>query len=106
MRRPLHFIVPLLAAAALVAAGCGSDDIELLEQLGQRLCGKSTPAAKKIKVGLVTDIGGLNDRSFNQLANLGLTRRRSRAGHRGPRAALASQQRLHPEPVDAGPAEV
>ena len=27
---------------------------------------------KKIKVGLVTDIGGLNDRSFNALANKGL----------------------------------
>ena len=73
MRRPLHFILPLLAAAALVACRL---------RLGQRQrapaaaapsgsSGTSTPAAKKIKVGLVTDIGGLNDRSFNQLANAG-----------------------------------
>lgn len=36
-------------------------------------CGASTgPAAKTIKVGLVTDTGGLNDKSFNHLAFLGL----------------------------------
>ena len=66
----------------------------------------STPAAKKIKVGLVTDIGGLNDRSFNQLANAGLTQSEKDARHRGPRAALEVQRGLHPEPVDAGPAEL
>ena len=42
--------------------------------------------AKKIKVGLVTDIGGLNDRSFNALANKGLERRQVRARRRRPRA--------------------
>src|SRR5713101_2058948 len=37
-------------------------------------CGSSnnTPAAKVYKIGLVTDIGGLNDKSFNHLADLGL----------------------------------
>ena len=43
-------------------------------------CGKtSTPtptandsAKKEFKVGLVTDVGGLNDHSFNFLANIGL----------------------------------
>lgn len=34
--------------------------------------GNGTPTAKKIKVGLVTDIGGLNDKGFNHLAYLGL----------------------------------
>src|ERR1700716_3294618 len=33
--------------------------------------GGATPA-KTYKIGLVTDIGGLNDKSFNYLANLGL----------------------------------
>ena len=42
-----------------------------------------TPEAKKIKVGLVTDIGGLNDRSFNQLANEGLERAKSELGVEG-----------------------
>ena len=42
-------------------------------------CGNSTattptpaPAKKEFKVGLVTDVGGLNDKSFNFLANKGL----------------------------------
>jgi basic membrane protein A and related proteins len=40
-------------------------------------CGGGTtpgPAAKTIKVGLVTDTGGLNDKSFNHLAALGLSK--------------------------------
>src|SRR3954451_20045591 len=72
VRRPLHFIVPILTAAALVAAGCGSDDNDSGSSGSSGGGSQSTPAAKKIKVGLVTDIGGLNDRSFNQLANAGL----------------------------------
>ncbi len=38
-------------------------------------CGSSTPGgttAKALKVGLVTDTGGLNDKSFNHLAAVGL----------------------------------
>jgi basic membrane protein A len=37
-------------------------------------CGGSTPSTttKQYKIGLVTDIGGLNDRSFNHLAYVGL----------------------------------
>src|SRR5438445_9251935 len=37
-------------------------------------CGSSnnTPAAKVYKIGVVTDIGGLNDKSFNHLADVGL----------------------------------
>src|SRR3954463_4863671 len=55
-----------------VVAGCGSDDDTSSSTPGAGAT--STPAKKKIKVGLVTDIGGLNDRSFNQLANAGLER--------------------------------
>src|SRR5947207_5342194 len=38
-------------------------------------CGSTTPGgttAKQVKVGLVTDVGGLNDKSFNHLAYVGL----------------------------------
>jgi len=36
-------------------------------------CGSSpAPAAKTYKIGLVTDTGGLNDKSFNPLADVGL----------------------------------
>ncbi|HKV83620.1 MAG TPA: BMP family ABC transporter substrate-binding protein [Ktedonobacterales bacterium] len=49
-----------------VLAGCGSSS-----KAGTG-SGTTTPTTK-IKVGLVTDIGGLNDRGFNHLADLGLT---------------------------------
>ena len=64
-----------LCLCGLVAVGCGSDD-ESSGGSGSS-SSQSTPEAKKIKVGLVTDIGGLNDRSFNQLANEGLERAKS-----------------------------
>jgi basic membrane protein A len=71
-RRPAVPLAALaLCLAAVVAAGCGSDT-----KSGSG-SSSSAPAAKTIKVGLVTDIGGLNDRSFNQLANEGLTRAKS-----------------------------
>jgi basic membrane protein A and related proteins len=84
VRRPLRFILPVLAAAALVAAGCGSDNNSGSSgSSGGSGSSKSTPAAKKIKVGLVTDIGGLNDRSFNQLANQGLEQSEQTLGVQG-----------------------
>jgi basic membrane protein A and related proteins len=80
-KRWLLWLAALLGALALatVAASCGGDDDE-----GE--AGGDTAAAttggdtgeagggEKIRVGLVTDIGGLNDRGFNSLANQGLER--------------------------------
>jgi basic membrane protein A len=57
-----------LAVGAFGVAACGSDDDSGSGSSSQ----STTQAAKKIKVGVVTDIGGLNDRSFNALANKGL----------------------------------
>jgi basic membrane protein A len=66
----------LLAAFVLVlgvvAAGCGGDDDD--SSGGSGASNSATQEKQAIKVGLVTDIGGLNDRSFNQLANDGLER--------------------------------
>src|SRR6266852_496292 len=47
----------LVAVALMLAAACG---------------GTASPPAKQYKIGLVTDIGGLNDKSFNHLAYVGL----------------------------------
>jgi len=57
----------VLAVGMAVAAGCGEDDGE-----AGGGAAKATPEGKKIKVAMVTDIGGLNDRSFNALAYKGL----------------------------------
>jgi basic membrane protein A len=57
----------LLGALALGVVACGGDD----DDNGGGGGTASTPSADQIKAGLVTDIGGLNDRSFNFLANKG-----------------------------------
>ena len=61
------FLLALIAALALGIAACGDDDDD--DGGGG---GASQEETKSIKAGVVTDIGGLNDRSFNFLANKGL----------------------------------
>src|SRR5215217_3076220 len=67
-------LVALLAVGLTAVAACGSDDSS------SKSGASSTPAKKKIKVGLVTDTGGLNDRSFNALAYKGLKQAKSDLG--------------------------
>ena len=62
------FLLALIAALALGIAACGDDD----DDGGGGDGAAQEPAAESIKAGVVTDIGGLNDRSFNFLANKGL----------------------------------
>jgi basic membrane protein A len=77
--KPLRFfLLALLAALALGIAACGDDDSG-----GGGGGGGASNEAKSIKVGLVTDIGGLNDRSFNFLANKGLEDAESKLGIEG-----------------------
>jgi basic membrane protein A len=64
-------------ALATVAAGCGGDDDdeEAADTAAATTEGDTGAAGgEAIRVGLVTDIGGLNDRGFNSLANQGLER--------------------------------
>jgi basic membrane protein A and related proteins len=63
-------LVALLVAATGAIAACGSSDKST----------SSTPAKKKIRIAMVTDIGGLNDRSFNALAYKGLKTAKSQLG--------------------------
>jgi basic membrane protein A len=64
--------VALLGVVVLVA-GCGGGG-------GKSSSSTSSQGGKEIKVGLVTDIGGLNDRGFNHLSYLGLQRAQSQLG--------------------------
>ncbi len=78
-------LLALLAALALVAAGCGGDDEgtaggTTTADTGTDTDGGTGPA---IRVGLVTDIGGLDDRSFNFLANKGLEQAKDELGVEG-----------------------
>jgi basic membrane protein A and related proteins len=70
-------MLALLAFVALGVAACGGDDEESASTPAQT---SEEAAGPKIKVGLVTDIGGLNDRSFNALANAGLERAKAELG--------------------------
>ena len=79
-RRAVHLLVMFtLCLCGFVAVGCGSDE----EEGGGGSAAQSTPEGKKIKVGIVTDIGGLNDRSFNSLAYAGLQRAQRELGVQG-----------------------
>ena len=58
-----------LAAAGLaaLAAGCGGS-----KKAAPATTATTTPPASSLKIGMVTDVGGLNDRGFNALAYKGL----------------------------------
>ena len=73
----LLWLSALLAVLALatVAAGCGGDDDDGDTAATPAETGDTTGdtgGGEPITVGLVTDIGGLNDRGFNELANSGV----------------------------------
>jgi basic membrane protein A len=80
VRKPLRVtIFALLAALVLGIAACGGDD----DDSGGSDKSSSESSGKSIKAGVVTDIGGLNDRSFNFLANKGLEDAESKLGVEG-----------------------
>ena len=72
-------VMAMIAALALGMAACGDDDDD---DGGGGGGGDATEeqAAESIKAGLVTDIGGLNDRSFNESANKGIKQAESELG--------------------------
>src|SRR5258705_8242601 len=65
--------VALLGVAVLLVAGCGGDG-------NKSSSSTSSEGGSKLKIGLVTGIGGLNDRGFNHLSFLGLQRAQSELG--------------------------
>jgi basic membrane protein A len=71
----LLLIAMLTLGMATLVAACGDDEEE-----GNGGTQPAEEAAEPIKVGMVTDIGGLDDRSFNQSAYEGLKRAESELG--------------------------
>jgi basic membrane protein A and related proteins len=74
MRTFRAWAIVVMAALALGVAACGDDDDNGGGGGGGEAQGES------IKAGIVTDIGGLNDRSFNFLANKGMEQAKSDLG--------------------------
>jgi basic membrane protein A and related proteins len=65
-----------LAIVLLLVAGCGGGG----EKKSSNEGATTTTASSGPKVGLVTDVGGLNDRGFNHLAYLGVQQAKQRLG--------------------------
>ncbi|MGH3024186.1 MAG: BMP family lipoprotein [Gaiellaceae bacterium] len=81
VKRKLPWLLVLLVTflLAAVAAGCGGDDDEdgdagSGDTAAAETGGEEALPGEGMRIGLVTDIGGLNDRGFNSLANQGLER--------------------------------
>jgi basic membrane protein A and related proteins len=70
-------VVALLALGTGALVACGSDDSSKSSGGGG---GGSSSSKKKIRIAMVTDIGGLNDRGFNALAYKGLQQAKSDLG--------------------------
>jgi basic membrane protein A and related proteins len=79
--RPGWLVGVAVLAVVAVAAGCGSGG----SSSTSGNAGGSSPSssAPQVKIGLVTDIGGLNDRSFNHLAYVGLQNAEKKLGVQG-----------------------
>lgn len=74
MRKPRIFIAMMLSLAMLAAA-CGSDDdTSTAADDSASDSGDDAPAAGGIQVGVVFDIGGRGDQSFNDAAAAGIDR--------------------------------
>jgi basic membrane protein A len=82
VKRRLPWLVLLLTSLvlALGVVACGGDGGE---EGGAPAGQTETQGQEPIQVGLVTDIGGLNDRGFNSLANQGLEQAKSELGAEG-----------------------
>lgn len=77
----LALSIPL---ALLALAGCGGNTGAAREPAaGASTATTSRSDGSAIGIGLVTDVGGLDDRSFNSLANQGLERAQAELGVRG-----------------------
>jgi basic membrane protein A and related proteins len=71
----------IVAILALAAAGCGGG--EGADEGGGTATEATGGGGETIRVGLVTDIGGLNDKSFNFLASQGLKQAEEELGVEG-----------------------
>jgi basic membrane protein A and related proteins len=74
-RRLTVLAAAVLGAVALLTAACGGDDDEAAPA--------TTGAEPTLRVGLITDLGQLNDNGFNELAYKGLKRAESELGVAG-----------------------
>ena len=96
MRRTVRFTL-LLAFVSAFMAGCGGDDAAQRDTAPAETAEKTQVRERtgaSIRVGLVTDVGSLADRSFNSLASEGLRRADEELGAAG-RVVVSRSNRNH-----------
>ena len=103
--RKTHWLAALLACGLLILRrrDAAATTTKAVEAQPTRRPRKPTrpQGARRSRVGLVSDVGRFNDRSFNQSALEGLTRAEERARRHRPADRVAPDCRLRPEPVFA-----
>ncbi|CAM4199939.1 BMP family ABC transporter substrate-binding protein [Paenibacillus sp. FSL H7-0942] len=67
MKKMLSLSLVMLLAVSVMLAGCGSKPKEETNAGGDK-GGTPTEEKSDLKIGMVTDVGGVNDKSFNQSA--------------------------------------
>ncbi|WP_025692216.1 BMP family lipoprotein [Paenibacillus zanthoxyli] len=73
MKKIYQLSLVMLLAFTVILAGCGSDNNNASGDTGTNTgtntgSGEATTDNSNIKIGMVTDVGGVNDKSFNQSA--------------------------------------
>jgi basic membrane protein A len=109
-------LLPLVVVGSLTLAACSSSDNEssgatCKGKTGEKaaaadLGSSDDPQAKDLKVGIVFDIGGKDDKSFNESANIGLEAAEKNMGVKGtalePAADGSNREQLLRQEADAG----
>jgi basic membrane protein A and related proteins len=71
MKKSFKLSIVMLLALTVVLAGCGTKKSD--NSSASADTGSNTSATSNVKIGMVTDVGGVNDKSFNQSAWEGLS---------------------------------
>lgn len=83
-RRALGLFTALALPTTLLLTGCPKSDSPAPDASAAPTSGQASPAAnttgKRLKIGLVTDVGGVDDKSFNQSAWEGLQKAKTDFG--------------------------
>ncbi|GMA63362.1 BMP family ABC transporter substrate-binding protein [Alicyclobacillus fastidiosus] len=82
MRKKLLSAAAAAVALTVLTAGCGTNSTGGSTSAGNA-AGSASGSTSSLKVGLVTDTGGLNDNSFNHLAYVGLQKAEQQLGVKG-----------------------
>ncbi|WP_139488919.1 BMP family lipoprotein [Brevibacillus dissolubilis] len=80
MKKVFSVLSVATLSLSLALAGCGKAE-QPNQAGGNAEQGQAGGEQKKIRVGMVTDVGGVNDNSFNQSAWEGLTKLKNDTGH-------------------------